>query len=77
MKTFKVINLIAFILLCIGGIAWLTLGLFDANIVNWISFNSTTVARIIYALVGLSTLWLIFSVTFTGRLLFPWQDDRV
>lgn len=76
MKTFKIINLIAFILVCIGGIAWLAFGLFDANIVRWMALDSNTVARVIYALVGLSTLWLLFSVAFTGRLLFPWQNDR-
>lgn len=76
MKAFKILNLIAFILLVIGGLAWLVIGLFDYNIVQAIFFNNNIVMRIVYSLVGLSTLWLLFSSIYSGRILFPWQEEK-
>jgi uncharacterized protein len=77
MRAFRTINLIAFILLIIGGIAWLTLGLFNGNIVMAIAFNNIIVARVIYTLVGLSSLWLLFSAAYTGHIGFPWERNVV
>lgn len=70
MRTLRILNLIAFIILVIGGIAWLAMGLFDANIVMAIVMGNGVIARIIYSLVGLSTLWLIFSSIYTGHIGF-------
>lgn len=77
MKAFRILNLVAFILLIIGGIAWLTLGLFNGNIVMAISFNNVIIARIIYSIVGISALWLLFSVAYTGHIGFPWERNIV
>lgn len=73
MRAFRIINLIAFILLTIGGIAWLTLGLFNGNIVMAIVLDNIVVARVIYSLVGLSSLWLLFAASYTGHIGFPWE----
>ena len=54
------ITIIALILVTIGAINWLSVGIFDFNIVNWIFTPSAYVgARVIYALVGIAGVWLI------------------
>ncbi len=54
-----VITLIALILSIIGAINWLLVGIFGFNVVTFITGAYVVIARIIYALVGLSGLWLL------------------
>ncbi|MGI6701821.1 MAG: DUF378 domain-containing protein [Christensenellales bacterium] len=54
-----VITLIALILSIIGAINWLLVGIFNWNFVSFITGDYVVIARIIYALVGLSGLWLL------------------
>ena len=58
----KITTVIAFLLVIIGSLVWLTVGIFDFNLVAYIfgSGASAVVSRIIYSLVGISALWLIF-----------------
>lgn len=53
-----VITLLALILSIIGAINWLLVGIFDFNFVSFITGSYVVIERIIYALVGLSGLWL-------------------
>ena len=55
------ITVIALILVIIGSINWLSVGIFDFNIVNWM-FSSTSYvgARVIYGIVGVAGLWALF-----------------
>lgn len=76
MKTIRIINLISFILLVIGGIAWLALGLFDVNIINGIVMGSIVARRVIYTIVGIATLWLIFAAIYTGHIGFVGMRRR-
>jgi uncharacterized membrane protein YuzA (DUF378 family) len=76
MKAFRIINLISFILLAIGGLAWLTMGLFNVNLVTSIVFGNAIAARVIYSLVGLATLWLLFAASYTGHIGFPWNKEE-
>ena len=55
----KVIDKIALILVIIGAINWGLIGFFNFNLVELIFGNMTIIARIIYALVGISGLWVI------------------
>lgn len=55
----KVIDKIALILVIIGAINWGLIGFFNFNLVEIIFGNMTIIARIIYALVGISGLWAI------------------
>lgn len=55
----KVIDKIALILVIIGAINWGLIGFFNFNLVELIFGNMTIIARIIYALVGISGLWAI------------------
>ncbi len=54
------IGWIAFILVVIGGLNWGLIGFFNYNLVGSITGGDvTTTARVIYALVGLSALYMI------------------
>ena len=55
----KIIDKIALILVIIGAINWGLIGIFNLNLVEFIFGNMTAIARIIYALVGISGLWAI------------------
>ena len=71
MKIVRIVNLIAFILLLIGGINWLLIGILDFNLVAVITPGMIVLARIIYSLVGVSALWLIFASVWTKHIGFP------
>ena len=55
----KIINLIALLLVIIGGINWGLIGLFDFNLVDFIFGIGSILSRIIYTLVGISALWCV------------------
>ena len=61
----SIVNRIALILNIIGGINWGLVGLFKFDLVAFIFGNMSWISRIIYALVGLSGLYLI---SFFGRI---------
>ena len=54
----KAIHWIAFVLLVIGGLAWGIIGVGGPSVVEYLG---STLATIIYILVGLSALLLIFT----------------
>ncbi len=53
----KAINVVAMILLIIGGLNWGMVGLFKVDVVAAIFGGSSTLARIVYVIVGLCALW--------------------
>ena len=54
------ITIIALILVTIGALNWLSVGIFNFNVINWMfTPNAYVGARIIYALVGIAGVWLI------------------
>lgn len=55
----KIIDRIALVLVIIGAINWGLIGIFEFNLVDTIFGTMSIVSRIIYALVGISGLWLI------------------
>lgn len=70
-------NWIAWILLLIGGLNWGLVGLFNWNLVAWISMGSRIVERIIYILVLLATIWLIISAAINGGIVLASYLGRV
>ena len=51
---------LALILAIVGGLNWGSIGIFQFDIVAWIcGGQDSVVARIIYALVGLASVWCI------------------
>lgn len=55
----KVLDCIAFTLTIIGAVNWGLIGFFSFDLVAFIFGNMSWISRIIYALVGLSGLYLI------------------
>lgn len=55
----KIIDIIASILLIIGGLNWGIVGLFDVDIVQRIA-GGTGIDTLIYVLVGLAAIWSAF-----------------
>lgn len=63
----RIIQRIALVISIIGCINWLTIGLFDFNIVAFLFDDiSVVISRIIYSLVGISGL-ICISYFFTDR----------
>lgn len=56
----KILDIIAAILLVIGGLNWGLVGLFGFNFVDFLFGELPILARLIYILVGLSGLYQIF-----------------
>ncbi len=58
----KTANLITFIILLVGGINWLSIGIFQFDIVAGLFGSQAAVlSRIVYIIVGLCALYLIYS----------------
>ncbi len=60
MKNLTAIDLLALIVLIIGGINWGMIGLFNVDIVSSVFGTMTMFTRIVYSLVGLSALYSIY-----------------
>ncbi len=50
---------VAFILVVVGALNWGLVGIFNFNLVSFLLGDMSTLARIVYALVGLSGLYMI------------------
>ena len=59
-------NYIALILLIIGGLNWGLVGLFNFNLVAFLSFGLRMVERTIYIIVLLATVYLIIACCVWG-----------
>lgn len=57
--TFNVFSVISLILVIVGAINWLLVGIFNFNLVDWITGSATWLASIIYILVGVAGIFLI------------------
>jgi uncharacterized membrane protein YuzA (DUF378 family) len=53
----RVVNVIALILIIIGGLNWGLVGFFDYNLVDMIFGEASTAARVVYAVVGLAAVY--------------------
>ncbi len=75
----RIINLIASIILAIGGLNWLSVGIFQFDIVAGIFGSTASVfSRIIYILVGLATLYLIYvAIANRGRIMLMRDKDEL
>lgn len=56
----KILNLVAMILVIVGGLNWGLVGFFNFDLVATIFGNMSIVSRVVYVLVGLSALYMIF-----------------
>ena len=55
----KALDIIAVILLAIGGLNWGLVGMFDFDLVAAVFGDMSTIARIIYVIVGLAAVYQI------------------
>lgn len=61
MKKMSTLGRIAFILVVVGGLNWGLVGLFDFDLVATIFGKMSPLSKIIYVLIGLSTINVIFA----------------
>lgn len=62
-KVMKVVDVVAFVILLVGGMNYLIAGLFGVDVMQLIfGTNISVVGRVVYALVGLSALLLVITV---------------
>ena len=57
------VDLVALILVIVGGLNWGLIGLLDFNLVDAIFGVGSTLSRIVYILVGLAALYTIYFAT--------------
>lgn len=65
MKKLSIIDLIALVLLIIGGLNW-GLAIFNINLVPLI-FRIDILIKIVYALVGISAIYILISIGKLGK----------
>ncbi len=66
-----ILNVVALILLAIGGLNWGLVGIFNFNLVDAIFGALSAGSVIVYVLVALSAIWLVFNAFISrGRLAF-------
>ena len=70
MSATNIINIIAFIILLIGGLNWGLVGIFNFNLVEWIFGGYNAGSMIIYILVLVSAVWLIISAIMSRAITF-------
>ena len=70
MSATNIINIIAFIILLIGGLNWGLVGIFNFNLVEWICGGYNAGSMIIYILVLVSAVWLIISAIMNREITF-------
>ncbi len=63
----KTLNIIAMILMIVGGINWGLVGLFDWNLVAAIFGADTWFTNLIYIIVGVAALWGIYMLAPLAR----------
>lgn len=57
----SVLGWIAFILVIVGGLNWGLVGAFNFDLVSMVFGSMSTLARIVYVLVGLGAIYMVFS----------------
>ena len=65
-KTFDVFSVIALVLTIIGALNWLLVGIFDFNLVTWITMGTTWLINAIYIVVGIAGIFMLIWL-FTAR----------
>lgn len=63
MKNLSALDLVALVLVIIGGLNWGLVGLFNFDLVASIFGNMSIVSRIIYSLVGISAVYVAVIAT--------------
>ena len=67
MNKLRTRDVLALVLVIIGGLNWGLVGLADFNLVSAVFGEGSTVSTVVYALVGVSALFLLFTIGKLGR----------
>ncbi|MEK7390668.1 MAG: DUF378 domain-containing protein [Patescibacteria group bacterium] len=67
MKNLSTIDWIALVLVIIGGLNWGVIGFFNLDLLGQILVDASGLSRIVYGLVGLSALYLVFTMKKLAR----------
>ena len=62
MKNMNPMQWVAFVLVAVGGLNWGLVGAFKFNLVTEIFGEDSAIARVVFVLVGLATVYLVASV---------------
>lgn len=63
MKKMNALDWVAWVLVVIGGLNWGLVGFFDFNLVSAIFGETSSLTKVVYALVGLSALYLLVTAS--------------
>lgn len=66
MKNFNAFDWVATLLLVVGGINWGMIGAFNIDLVSSLFGEMTTLARLVYTLVGLSAVYALITALFVS-----------
>lgn len=67
MKKLGTLDLVALVLLVIGGLNWALVGLFSYDLVAMIFGDMSLLSRAVYILVGLSAVYVLLSLGKLGK----------
>lgn len=67
MKKFNVLDWICWVLIIIGGLNWGLIGFFKFDLIATLFGDMSMISRIIYALVGLSAIYAIYTMVKSGK----------
>ena len=76
-KTFNVFSVIALVLTIVGALNWLLIGIFDFNLVTWVTMGTAWIASVIYILVGIAGIFmLVWLFTARGKMVHNEWDNK-
>ena len=67
MGKLSVVDLIALVLVIVGGLNWALVGIFKFDLVAWIFGDMSVVSRIVYILVGIAAVYMAIIVAKLGK----------
>lgn len=67
-------NIVALCISILGGLNWFLVGVFSWNLLTW-AFGVGVFTRILYAIVGLSAIWLLVQLCIRRTKLFSKYDS--
>lgn len=68
-------NIVALSIMILGGLNWFLVGVFSWNLLTWI-FGAGVFVRILYALVGLASIWMLIQLCVRRMKLFS-KDETM
>ena len=67
MGKLNVVDLIALVLVIVGGLNWALVGIFKFDLVAWIFGDMSVVSRVVYILVGVAAVYMAIIAAKLGK----------